>query len=410
MRAENGQARSLGSVRAVVGRLRARHAEIARAIYDRIREAVPDSVGARDAAYQAGVIAAVDAVLSYSFDVIEHGTGWSGPIPPEAVAQARRAARAGVSQGVVVRRYLAGHARLGELVAEEIARIGLARNAPALLEISRTQEKLLQYLTAAIEHEHNQEHQRIARSPQQRRAELVRRLLDGDAGDPAEAAELHYNLDASWHLGLIATGANAEYALRELSVCPGHKLLLVSCDNDTVWAWLGGLHKLAVTDIEQLLSTTRLAAVSLAVGEPARGIEGWRQTHRSATAAHLVARCRRHGLTRYLDVALEATLLQDEALAAVLVDGYLSPLDDDRGGGPARRRTLRAIFDAEHNLSSAASILKVDRRTVHRWRGEIEQRLGYRLHEHQAEIEIALRLAELRGDRRANGSPLTRSD
>jgi hypothetical protein len=114
-------------------------------------------------------------------------------------------------------------------------------------------------------------------------------------------------------------------------------------------------------------------------------------------------------ITRYLDVALEASLLQDAALADVFIDGYLSPLDGERGGGLGRRRTLRAIFDAEHNVSSAASRLNVDRSSVRRWLADIEQRLGYRVHERQAEIEIALRLEEIRGYRHANDTHSTDS-
>jgi len=405
---ENGQATALESVRAVVDRLRARHDEIAQAIYDRIREAVPDSVGARDPTYQAGVLAAVNAVLSYSLDAIEHGPGWSRPIPPEAAAQARRAARAGVCMSVVLRRYVAGHRALGELINEETERLGLSSDGAALQHVHGTQEALLDHLMAATAHEYDQELKRIGCS--RHRLEIVRKLLSSDPVDHAELAELDYELNASWHLGLIATGASAEDAVRGLNAGLPHKLLQVSCDDETVWAWLGGSQKLTVTDIERLLATNGLAGVPLAAGEPARGIEGWRQTHRSARVAHLVTRCRPHGgITRYLDVALEATALQDEALGAALIEGYLSPLDDEHGGGLARRRTLRAIFDAEHNISSAASALKVDRRTVHRWLGEIERRLGYRLHEHQAEIEIALRVEHLRGDRQANGTPPTRS-
>jgi hypothetical protein len=65
-------------------------------------------------------------------------------------------------------------------------------------------------------------------------------------------------------------------------------------------------------------------------------------------------------------------------------------------GGEAARRTLHALFDSEYNVSSAAHPLKAHRSSVHRWREEIEQRLGYRLHEHQAEIEVALRIEDLR--------------
>lgn len=114
----------LESVCAVVNRLRGRHEEIARAIYSRIQEAVPGSGRSREPAYQTGVLAAVNAVLAYSLDAIVHGLGSSGSIPVEATSQARRAARMGISSSTVLRRYVAGHGRLGEFIAEETARIG----------------------------------------------------------------------------------------------------------------------------------------------------------------------------------------------------------------------------------------------------------------------------------------------
>jgi hypothetical protein len=393
-RAEKSAFESVGTV---VDRLRARRDEISQGIYLRIQGAVPDRLGGRDPTYQAGLFAAVVVVLDYGLQAIEHGPERSAQIPVEAAAQARRAARAGVSLSTVLRRYVAGHKRLGEFVEEETDRIGLLSNGAALHHIHRTRDALLEHLMATVAHEYAQELDRVGRF--QDRLEIVKRLLSGDPVDSVELAELDYELNASWHLGLVATGTNAEDAVRRLNVGLSHMLLQVSCNDETVWAWLGGPQKLAVTDIERLLATNGLVGVSLGAGEPARGIKGWRQTHRSAQVAHLVARRRPHGrLTRYLDVALEATALQDEALGEALIDGYLSPLDDEHGGGFARRRTLRAIFDAEHNISSAASALKVNRRTVHRWLGEIERRLGYRLHEHQAEIEIALRLERLRED------------
>jgi hypothetical protein len=136
--------------------------------------------------------------------------------------------------------------------------------------------------------------------------------------------------------------------------------------------------------------------VSLAIGEPSRGVEGWRQTHREAGDALLVARYRPSRLTRYLDVAPDATALRDEALADSLIETFLAPLDRMRIGGRAARKTLRALLDSGHNVSSAASALKVDRSTVHRQRNEIERRLGCRLHERQVEIELALRIEDLR--------------
>jgi hypothetical protein len=262
-------------------------------------------------------------------------------------------------------------------------------------EIEAAVFALVERMIAQVADDYEREPEPIERSPEGRRAELVQGLL---AGTLVDVNELGYELDA-WHLCVIATGANATQAVRGLAAALGRELLPVARDGE-VWAWLGGQRKLKIADVERVLTARGLAGVSLAIGEAARGVQGWRLTHREAQAALLVAQHRggREGvtLTRYLDVALEAAALQDEALADSLIERYLLPLDDMRIGGQAARRTLRALFDTEYNVSSAAHPLKVHRSSVHRWREEIERRLGYRLHEHQAEIEVALRIEDLR--------------
>jgi transposase-like protein len=54
-------------------------------------------------------------------------------------------------------------------------------------------------------------------------------------------------------------------------------------------------------------------------------------------------------------------------------------------------------------VSSAANALRVHRSSVHRWRDQIERRLGYRLHEHRAEMELALRVEDIRKHRPEGG-------
>jgi len=147
--------------------------------------------------------------------------------------------------------------------------------------------------------------------------------------------------------------------------------------------------------------------VLLAIGEPARGLAGWRQTHRQAQAALVVA-LRRNGIprngiphtqgvtfTRYADVALLATALKDEALAKALIDIYLAPLEDSRGSGPVLRQTLRAYLAAERSVSSAAVALGVVRKTVESRLRAIEEKLGRTLHPCPAELEVALLLDEI---------------
>jgi hypothetical protein len=339
------------------------------------------------------IAACIDCCLAS----IEQGAQWSGPIPPAVAVQARRAASSEVSLTTALCRCVAGYTLAWSVVLDEVGRHNIPdeQRFALLLQASASMGSLLAGVQTEIAEAHSSEIRRKARSREQRRAEIVQRLLTGERVDATERAELGYDLGA-WHLAVIATGTDAEGVVRFLAAKLGCRLLCVLHDVETVWAWLGGAHRPAFADIDRVQSKQRLADVSLAVGEPGSGVEGWRATHHEAQAALLVARDRPCRITRYLDVALDATALQDDALGDALIERYLSPLDDVPIGGQAARRTLHALFDTEHNVSSAAHVLKAHRSSVHRWRDQIEQRLGYRLHEHQAEIKVALRIEDLR--------------
>lgn len=373
-------------------RLRLRHAAIEEVIFARIRDPVSfGSAGSEDAEYLAGLRATVIAVVDYVLTGIEHGEDWSGPIPSTAAAQARRAARCGVNLDTLVLRYIAGHRLLGEFVKDEADRAGYSSHGHALHQLRRTQESLLERLTAAITREYQQERERMDRSPEQCRRQLVQKLL---AGEPVDSAGLDYEFDV-WHLGVIATGAGVERAVRVLSNGLCRQLLAVPFGERTMWAWLGGHRRLAIADIEHLLSTNGIAGVTLAVGELRRGIDGWRQTHREAQAALPVALHRGQMLTRCADVPLEAALLQHELLAGLLVKNYLSPLSGQKDGGVVLRETLRAYFAKECNAAKAGIALRVDRHTVGRRLHMIEEALGRLIPTCRTELEVALRLDEL---------------
>jgi sugar diacid utilization regulator len=161
-----------------------------------------------------------------------------------------------------------------------------------------------------------------------------------------------------------------------------------------VWAWFGGQRALDVVEIERQLSARKPVGVSLAVGAPGRGADGWRLTHRQAQAAMLVAQHRPQMLTLYADVSLLAAVLRDGELARSLVEIHLAPLDGQKDGAMSRE-TLRAYFATGCNAAAAAAALRVDRHTVERRLNTIETRLGRALHTCHAELEVALRLQEL---------------
>jgi sugar diacid utilization regulator len=209
------------------------------------------------------------------------------------------------------------------------------------------------------------------------------------------SVDLGYQLDAE-HLGVIARGAGAPRELRRIAQSLDRRLLVVPAGEGTVWAWLGGRRALELPMLERALSQSQAGAeVSLALGEPAAGFEGWRLTHRQAQEALLVALRRPQRCTRYSDVALLAAALRDDTLSRSLIGIYLSPLDNTRDGGPVLRETLRAYLVAERNVSSAAIALGIARSTVESRLRIIEARLGRTPHSCPAGLEVALQLDQL---------------
>jgi hypothetical protein len=393
---ENADSRcgSYGDERAaLVVSLRAQRPGLDETIHTHVRDAVPAPLGSQNVEYEAGQYAAIAEAVDYGLSGIEYGESWSGPVPPATIAQARRAARDGVPLDAVLRRYHAGQAKLADMIIEQAEHSSLSSQPNALRLILSSQATLLDYLTAQIATEYMRESTVVTRSREQHRAERVQRLLVGAAFD---TSGLDYEFDRFWHICVIAVGVRAEQALGTLATQLDRQLLPVPRGREIVWGWLGGLRRIPIAEVERVLAR-EAPGVTLALGEPGRGIEGWRLTHRQAQAALPVALLERQTLTRYADVALLAPWMSDYTLAQSFVDIHLSPLDEQTDSGAVARETLRAYFEAGHQVAAAAAALKVDRGTLRKRLTSIEHRLGYALCARQAELEVALRLESLYG-------------
>jgi hypothetical protein len=371
----------------LVARLEARSTEIEEAIFARVW-ALSDPIEIDDPEYRNGLRATVGEAIRYALMTIEHGQDWSAPIPPAAAAQARLAARSGVRLDTVLRRYAAGDRLLGEFIMDETRRFP----SEVLRQVLRVQGPQVDRLMAAVAAEYMDEAEQIRRSPAQRLGERVQRLLAGE--QPADVEPLEYELDA-WHLGIVVAGPRAEAAAHALGAAARRAPLVVGRGNGLAWAWLGGRRPLAASEVERYLSAGMLGEVSLAVGEPRHGLDGWRLTHREAQAARSVMLRRPRRFVRASEVALLAAILGDESLAKSLRATYLDPLDELGDNGRVLRDTVRAYFAAGFNAAAAAAALKVDRHTVQRRLRKVEEALDCLLHECHAEIEVALSLEEL---------------
>jgi PucR C-terminal helix-turn-helix domain/GGDEF-like domain len=286
----------------------------------------------------------------------------------------------------LLRRYLAGYAAFTAFLAEA-ADAGSLLDRAALTSALPVQATLLDRFLATVTDERERARHR-PRSAEWRRSELVTRLLGGEHLDPAELA---YELECH-HVGVIARGAAATDAIQPATAALGCRHMVVCHDDGTVWAWLGFREPPDMDALERLLAAD---GTTVSIGEPGHGLAGWRRSHRQAGAAFLVALRRPAGLTRYGDVALTASMVQDDLLATSLHDLYLAPLSDGRGDGSTLRDTLRAYFAAGRNGASAAAALRVSRQTVNNRLRAVEERVGRPLTVCAAAIEAALRLDEL---------------
>jgi diguanylate cyclase with GGDEF domain/PucR-like helix-turn-helix protein len=342
-----------------------------------------------DPEYAEGLRATVGAALDYGFAGIECGRDQSPPLPTVALAQARLAARNGVSLDTVLRRYFAGYTLLGDFVMQE-AEHGDQLPPAVLRRVQQTQAHLFDRLIAAVTDEYLRESKSHLASTEERRVERVKRLLKGEFLDTSDFA---YDFDAH-HLGILAAGSGATEAIRDVAGALNRRLFLVARGEGTVWAWLGSREPTDPDELSRLRSRSGPVQMALAVGEPAQGMDGWRLTHRQAKAAMPIALRSPESLVRYSDVALLSAILQDDLLATSLRELYLAPLAEERNGGAILRETLRCYFRAARNVSSAAAALGVSRQTVINRLRVVDACLHRPLATRASEMEAALQLDE----------------
>jgi hypothetical protein len=380
--------------------LRLRRPEIEAAVAARIY-ALADPTEVADPEYVSGLRASLTTAIEYGLAALEVGERRSPPVPPELPAQARAAARSGVGLETVLQRYFAGYTLLVDYAIEEADASGLLDKV-ALRELLRGQGVVFERLIAEVSSDYRREASGQLRSNEQRRAERVRRLL---AGELIDSTDLAYELE-DWHIGAVAAGEGAADALQGLASSLDRRLLLVRRDDGTAWGWFGARREVDQEEVYERIAEEWPEEKRLAVGEPARGQLGWRLSHRQARMAFPLTHPRHSPFIRYCEVALAASVLQDDLLTSSLQQLYLDPLAQDRDEGRCLRETLRAYFAAERNVSSTAAVLEVSRPTVKKRLERVETAVGQNIGACSAELEAALRLENLENWKQTARPPL----
>jgi hypothetical protein len=373
---------------AVADRLRECRPEIEQAVLARSAVLLEETPGL-DAEFIDGQRVAVATAVNYGIDAIELGEERMREVPALFHAQARLNARCGVALDTMMRRYFAGYVLLGDYLMREAD--GCSLGGAVLQCIMRDTAAVFDRLVSTMAEEYLREARARHSTPEERMAARVRALLRSEI---LEAPEIDYRFEA-WHLGAVASGSGAHAAVRVLARQLDRRLLAIRSDEDAVWAWFGGRGPLEADELAATVTAHWPEGLDLALGDPAVGMAGWRQTHRQAQAVFPIARRSEASYVTYGDAAMLASVLQDDLYATSLRERYLAPLASERDGGATLRATVRAFFSANRNVSSAAAALGVGRHAVTNRLRVVEEKIGQPLTEAGAEFEAALRLHEL---------------
>ena len=246
----------------------------------------------------------------------------------------------------------------------------------------------------------------LAASCEDRRRELVLRLLDPVPSQSAERAGegsdalLGYRLRAV-HVAVLLGGGDravtrALAELREDSGACGS--LLVRSDGDTWFGWLAYHDMIEPARLAALRATATGTGLAVTLGEPGRGLDGFRRSHHSARrTAELRTTLRRPpSCLCARDLRLETLLLENPDSARRFVTDELGELAADSERAGRIRETLLAWLDSGSH-TRAATELRVHENTVRLRVRAASQQLGPALTERRTELLVALRLCEALG-------------
>lgn len=331
-------------------------------------------------------------------------------IPDEAVGFARSLVHRRVGLDRLLEVYRVGHARVWRTWMDALAAriedrdvlvVALRRSADAL-------ERYVERLVALLVEEFRREQARWTRRAAARRSEAVQRIL-GETGTDVDAAsaELGHELRAP-QTALVAWSdlpeqaavdpERVERAIVALAAAVGAgRVLVVPVGASSAWAWIAGTTAPDPGVLAAALDDLGLPDLRLAVGATAPGLDGFRAGHRQALRAQDVARraARAGRVTAYADVGALAVVGDDEPAIRDFVARELGAL----AGEPVLRETLATYLRVGGRAPRAAALLHTHRNTVLHRLGRAERLLGHRVDERRLELELALRLVEVLGER-----------
>ncbi|NKY84356.1 helix-turn-helix domain-containing protein [Nocardia veterana] len=221
--------------------------------------------------------------------------------------------------------------------------------------------------------------------------------LDAAAGHPARVGEPAG--EGEWDDRTAATSdelVRLERAVTRLAnALGGAGVLTVPAGSSALWAWI------AVDADEIAIPSDVVAApVRVALGVPATGAAGFRQSHRDALAARQVVERAAVDLGRVLSYSQVETVYlagADPVAMRALIGRELGSLAVADANAARLRETLLAYLRCHRSPEGAAARLGVHKNTVRYRIQRIEELLGRRVEECGLRLELALECVAVYG-------------
>ena len=367
-------------------------------VLDAITTALPELAGEPHLAELLG--ATVADTLTAGLSVFGAGTPVdSARAPGSGLELARRFAQRGIDLSTMLRAYRLGQAAFQrELITRVADRSSTAGEvADAARDLSSATFGFVDRVTEEVVAAYQAEREGWLHRRNAARVTGVEAVLSADRPVDAETERvLGYPMDGV-HLGAVVwCGPDGDPTLLERQVTAAAEALgcaraplVVAPDGSTVWAWFPSPSEPA-TVIEPVIGT----GTHVAVGDPARGVDGFRRTHRQARDGRIVAAAARP--------ADRARLTTPDALGPLallaLEPGGIGPWVHAVLGGLARddeptarlRDTVWAYLSEGGSRAAAAGALHLHRNTIQYRLGKAERARGRPLDDDRLALEVAL--------------------
>ncbi|MGQ0465807.1 MAG: PucR family transcriptional regulator [Sporichthyaceae bacterium] len=368
----------------------------------------------RDEDMQALLFAGITESVTGGMDVLQYGLDPRAVAAPDAAATyARRLAQRGVPVSALLRAYRLGSSALTETLLAALAEdpsIAAAQTSAASVQLLRTITAYVDTVSELLVEAYEVERDAWSRQHSIARVARIRDLLDGRSVDVDLAErDIGYRLRQTHVAALLWFDETVrDVDLRTLervaaatAAVFGGEHLLVPTDEAGASLWVAVPD--GVEDVAALVASfaTRTGPLpKVALGAPAFGVAGFRRSHEQAAAAKQVALVAgRHAppVTVAAEVGAVALLCADLPATRAWIADTLGGLAADDENTERLRETVRVFLHLGSSHTAAAEALHLHKNTVQYRIAKAEAARGRPVRTDRADVELALRAAQLLG-------------